>query len=1066
MRPAQDQFSTTPITITVTVTDGGGLSAPPRSFTVTVNPVNDPPTIAPVPIANQTTAPGTPTLAIPFTISDPDPGAVLTVTGASNNTALVPVSGIALAGSGSNRTVTVAPVVGQSGSSLITLTVRDQGNLTAATTFTVAINAPPTISNIPDTATSEDTATGPISFTINDTLTAPSSLLLSFTSTNPGLTSSVVFGGSNGSRNITVTPAGNQSGSSSITVTVTDGGGASASDTFLLTVNPVNDLPVISPIPAQSTSPGMPTAALPFTISDVDSPPASFSIASRTSSNTTLVPDSGIAVSGTGANRTVTVTPAAGQSGFSDIRITVSDGAATAFSEFRLTVNPPPSITKGSVWKYLAPLSAAGAPAANWSSIAYSDASWGSGVTPIGYGGDGEVTAIPTDSGRPFTVYFRKKFNVTGAAGIPGLRLNLRRDDGAVVYLNGVEKWRSNMPQGVGVTYDTPARGVVFLEHETTWYAREVRSAGLVEGENVVAVEVHQYNAPSSDLSFEFELTPLSYAPNPPPWISDIPDAVLSPGASSNLVPFLIGDGEAAPGSLIVTAQSSHPAVIPSGSVALGGSAANRTVTVTAPTAGVAGSSIISVTVSDGVSKDTTAFVVTARSSSSSVKMAAWGANDRGQLGNNYTVASSSPVSVSFTGALAAKTPVQAAAGEGHSLVLFSDGTIAAWGRNDEGQLGTGNFSSSLVPVAVPLAGALAGKIVTAIDAGRYHSIALCSDGTIACWGDGGYGELGNNGTANSAVPVQVVNSGILAGKTVISVAAGGFHNLALCSDGTIAAWGMNYDGALGINLIDCCRSTPVAVQRTGPLLNKTVTAISAGYHSLALCSDGTLAAWGENEYGQLGNNGSSDSAVPVEVSRTGVLSTRIPAAIVAGANHSLAVCTDGRIAAWGYNGPGQLGDGSNSNRYTPVLVSNSGALLGKVPSTVAAGLYSSAAVCTDGTAVEWGESTFGITTIHVSGVLPGHTIFDIEAGSFFKLALTSPPAAPFKVTTLHRIAAGDVFIGFPTLEGVPYRIEWSDGLTAWTRWGTVNGTGGELITRLPGHGAAPKRFFRAVVDQ
>ena len=71
-----------------------------------------------------------------------------------------------------------------------------------------------------------------------------------------------------------------------------------------------------------------------------------------------------------------------------------------------------------------------------------------------------------------------------------------------------------------------------------------------------------------------------------------------------------------------------------------------------------------------------------------------------------------------------------------------------------------------------------------------------------------------------------------------------------------------------------------------------------------------------------------------------------------------------------------------------------------------------------------------------------------------------------FRVSTLSRIAAGDVFIGFPTLEGVPYHIDWSDTLGVWNRWGTVNGIGGELITRLPGHGAPPQRFFRVVLTQ
>lgn len=1232
LTPALNQSGTT--TITVTVTDGGNLTDS-DSFVLTVNAVNDPPVISP--IANQITASGVATTALPFTISDVETAAgSLSVTKASTNTALVPLNNIVLV-AGANRTVTVTPVAGQSGISTITLTVSD-GALTANTFFTLTVNAPPTISNIPDTVTSEDTATGPIPFTINDTLTPLASLSLSYTSTSPGLTSSIVFGGSNGSRNITVTPAANQSGSSTITVIVTDGGGATASESFLLTVNAVNDPPVVSAIEDQTTNVGVPTAALPFTISDVDSPPTSFSITTpHFSSNPALVPVSSIVVSGTGADRTVTVTPAPGQSGFSDIRITVSDGTATAFTEFRLnvvssaaiprgsawkylapltaagvpanwkaaafsdaawssgiapigfspngedgetTVIPtaagkpftvyfrktvfvsdplsspwlqlnlrrddgavvylngtelwrsnmtetgtvaydtparislfgpreitpvsrvvpgtalvpgdnvfavevhqigagssdlgfdleviplnyaPPVIARGDDWKYLAPSSAAGAPPSNWKSLAFSDAAWSSGIGVFGYGGDGEVTALPTASGNPFTAYFRKKITVADVSRTKGLRLNLRRDDGAVVYLNGVEKWRSNMPEGVGISHTTPARAVTGGVNETTWFTRDVTTAGLLEGENVIAVAVHQNDAASSDLGFDLELLPLNYTPNPPPWISDVSDRTLAPGANTGAIGLMVGDAEPSAGSLVVNAVSSNPAVILPAGISFGGSGSSRTVTVTAPPAGQPGSSLIRLTVSDGTSQTETAFVVTVTPAASSLKLAAWGSNGYGQLGNNSTSPSASPLSIALPGALASKTPVQVAAGDNHSLVLFSDGTLAAWGRNTDGQLGMGDFGIRYVPTAVPMAGALAGKQVVAITAGRDSSVALCLDGTVASWGDNSQFQLGNdNGTSDSAVPVSVYGGGVLSGKTVIATAAGYYHCLALLSDGTIASWGHNYYGQLG-NGGTTISGVPVAVA-----LNKSVASIAAaGYHSIALCNDGTLAVWGDNTYGQIGNNTETPSAVPLAVNSFGVLAGGSVAAVGGGYGHTLAVLSDGRMAAWGWNNSGQLGDGfTGDRRRTPVFVSNSGVLAGRIVRSAAGGLYSSAAICTDGTAAEWGENNRVPVPINLSGVLAGRSVFSVAAGASFKLGLTSPPAAPFKVTTMHHIAAGDVFIGFPTLEGVPYRIEWSDSLNAWANWGTVNGIGGELITRLPGYGAIPRRFFRVSVDQ
>src|SRR5205085_491230 len=105
---------------------------------------------------------------------------------------------------------------------------------------------------------------------------------------------------------------------------------------------------------------------------------------------------------------------------------------------------------------------------------------------------------------------------------------------------------------------------------------------------------------------------------------------------------------------------------------------------------------------------------------------------------------------------------------------LCSDGTVVAWGENHDGQLGNGSSDSSLVPVKVNTSGVLSGKTVVAIAAGLSHSLALCSDGTVAAWGLNIYGQLGD-GTESlpdhvSAVPVQVGTSGVLAGKIVIAI--------------------------------------------------------------------------------------------------------------------------------------------------------------------------------------------------------------------------------------------------------------------------------------------------------
>jgi alpha-tubulin suppressor-like RCC1 family protein len=383
--------------------------------------------------------------------------------------------------------------------------------------------------------------------------------------------------------------------------------------------------------------------------------------------------------------------------------------------------------------------------------------------------------------------------------------------------------------------------------------------------------------------------------------------------------------------------------------------------------------------------------------------VAAWGNNNNGQLGNNSTTGSSVPVAVVQSGALAGKTVTALSAGTYHCFALCSDGTLAAWGYNIYGQLGNNSTTSSSVPVPVDQSGALAGKTVTAVDCGIYYSLALCSDGTLAAWGNNFWGAFGDNSRTNSPVPVPVAQSGVLAGKTPVALAAGFQHSLTLCSDGSLAAWGYGVFGQLGDNGPLGYAPAPVPVVQGGVLAAKTVTAMTTGtYHTLALCSDGTLAAWGRNTNGQLGNNSTTDSNVPVAVDQTGVLAGKTVIALAAGSAHSLALCSDGTVAAWGYNFTGQLGNGNNSQSTAPVAVVQGGVLAGRLVTAIAAGGSHSLALCSDGRVAAWGYNSWGqlgnnsTTSSNVpvpvtqTGVLAGKTVTAIAAGQYHSLTLSS----------------------------------------------------------------------------
>ncbi|MCF3566672.1 cadherin-like domain-containing protein [Planktothrix agardhii 1029] len=208
-------------------------------------------------------------------------------------------------------------------------------------------DTPPTISDITAQTTNEDIATAAIPFIIGDDLTPVADLQVTYTSSNLTLipAANIALGGSGSARTLTVTPAANQAGSSDITVTVTDGTNQATSDTFTLTVNPVNDLPTITDITNQTTAQNTATAAIPFTIGDVETPVADLQVA-VTSDNPTLVPNNNIVLGGAGSDRTLTVTPAASQNGTANITVTVTDADGGISSDaFALNVAPPAGIT-------------------------------------------------------------------------------------------------------------------------------------------------------------------------------------------------------------------------------------------------------------------------------------------------------------------------------------------------------------------------------------------------------------------------------------------------------------------------------------------------------------------------------------------------------------------------------------------------------------------------------------------------------------------------------------------------------------------------------------------------
>lgn len=326
-----------------------------------------------------------------------------------------------------------------------------------------------------------------------------------------------------------------------------------------------------------------------------------------------------------------------------------------------------------------------------------------------------------------------------------------------------------------------------------------------------------------------------------------------------------------------------------------------------------------------------------------------WGRNNYGQLGIGATD-TANHTTPALVPALATMTTTDIAAGDSFSCAV-ADGAAYCWGYNGYGQLGSNDYTTYSAPHLVANQG---GYTVEDISSGATHACAITTGGAVWCWGRNNSGQLGNNSTATSTVPVSA-SGGDLGTLPATAVSAGGTHTCALANDHAYC-WGLNSSGQLGLGTTTVSY-VPRAVVTTGALGTQAVLAVSAGTnHSCVIAADHHVYCWGSDASGQIGNNAAlTNMTSPVAVATT-LMSSDVTS-LGAGANHTCAVA-GGAAYCWGLGTSGQLGNTSGTSVGIPVAVTTTATTPASAVQIAGGSVHSCALF--DGRPWCWGTGTYG----------------------------------------------------------------------------------------------------------
>ena len=296
-------------------------------------------------------------------------------------------------------------------------------------------------------------------------------------------------------------------------------------------------------------------------------------------------------------------------------------------------------------------------------------------------------------------------------------------------------------------------------------------------------------------------------------------------------------------------------------------------------------------------------------------------------------------------------TDTTLSSGSDHTCAILHNGSVSCWGDGGSGRLGNGSTSQQNSPTLISSLGT--GRTAVAISSGSEHTCAILDNGDVSCWGDGGYGQLGNGGTSSKTTPT--LTSSLGANRTAIAISSGSRHTCAILDNGDVSCWGYGVRGALG-NGQQGQKLTPTLTSSLGA--NSTAIAISSGSeHTCAILDNGSVSCWGRGDDGQLGNGGTT-LLVHSPTLTNSLGANRTAVAISSGFQHTCAILDNGDVSCWGYGGYGQLGGGTNAQQNSPTLTSSLGT--NRTAVAISSGSRHTCAILDNGSVSCWGSSQRG----------------------------------------------------------------------------------------------------------